>query len=140
MRWAVMAAGLVLQVVGELWDPRWHATHPAQLERGADLLAAHGIVYAGMLVLLVGAALGVLATDARPSWPVLAVLAGSLAEASGALLDGWRHTQGSESSLGHLLLYAGLLVAIIGLVAASRSHGGGRRTSSATVHRERRST
>ncbi len=120
----LIVLGLALQVLGQVWDLRWHAANPGVLETAGALWRAHGGIFLGVVVLLAGGVAGVAwsrqpATDPRLRGWLLVVLVGAAVQAAGVARDSWRHSHGDQSTVGHLLAYLGVLAALIATVVAA---------------------
>jgi hypothetical protein len=123
--------GIIIQILGELWDIRWHSSNPDAMERGTDVFEAHFGIMLGALILLFGAAVAVASTRGKTRigfWLALA-LVGAVLETAGLGWDSWRHREGGESAVGHLLTYAGVLIALTAAVVATRLHRESRATT-----------
>lgn len=116
-----MWAGFGLAVLGVVVDARWHEANPDALEAGWALLEAHGVLYAGMLVILAGAVLA--ARDATGRWSPTGAygfaLAGALAQVVGRGWDAAAHSLGGEAAIAHAVSRTGLLVLLAALAVAS---------------------
>jgi hypothetical protein len=96
--------GLALQVLGQVWDLRWHAANPGVLETAGALLQAHSGIFLGVMVLLLGGLAAVAwsrreGADSRLRGWLLVVLVGALVQAAGVAWDSWRHVQSDESAV-----------------------------------------
>jgi hypothetical protein len=106
-------AGVVVQLLGELLDARWHATHE-EFETASDQLQAHWLLWLGTALTLAAAALA--ARRLRPEHnPGLdATLAAGTAY---VLVASWHllaHLAGSDPELAHALL----LVTKLGILSS----------------------
>jgi hypothetical protein len=116
--------GIVVQILGEFWDIGWHSANPDAMESGSDVFEAHFGIMLGALILLFGTAVAVASARGKTRlgfWLALAMV-GAVLETVGLSLDSWRHVDGSESAVGHVLTYVGLLIALVGAVVATRLH------------------
>lgn len=116
-----MWLGIAVFVLGIAWDGVWHSSNPEALETGWNVLEAHGVMYAGVLVALVGSLVAFREPRGRPSaasWYGLTA-AGALAQAVGTGWDAVAHALGSEAALAHLLARVGLLALLAGAAAVS---------------------
>lgn len=119
--------GIALQVVGQVIDLRWHATHPG-FERAADQLQAHWLIWLGVLLTLVAAAVG--AGRVPSSWYGgyrLLLLAG-VAYALSSAWHFWEHANLRDPAAPHVLVALGKAAIVAGAVSAT------------VVSRRRRST
>lgn len=110
-----MGAGALLELAGEAWDGRWHATNGKGLERGAKVLEAHAGIYLGAVAMFVGACVLVAATRRLTGGTGLAVAA-TAAQLGGVTWDGWAHSHGYDPAAGHVLEFGGFGVALLALV------------------------
>ncbi|MER8047172.1 hypothetical protein [Streptomyces sp. NPDC094032] len=112
-----MAAALVVEFGGFLYDSFWHNQHLSEVAiPPSELLTVHGGIYVGQLTVLAMAVI-VLArrTADSPTARVLwAVLCGGLLQTLGGALDMWSHGHGYEKDLYHNMIYAGAAVTVIG--------------------------
>jgi hypothetical protein len=110
--------GIALQVVGQVIDLRWHATHPG-FERATDQLQAHWLIWLGVLITLVAAAVG--ARQVPTSWSTgyrLLLLAGVVY----ALSSGWHfweYYQLRDPVAPHVLVAIGKAAILAGAVSAT---------------------
>ncbi len=114
-------SGVAIQFLGMWWDGVWHSRHPGALEAGWALLQAHGIMYVGILVVGLGAALAFRRPGAGPgptSWYAMAGY-GALGQAIGTGWDAWAHAAGREAATAHMLSQFALLLVLLSVVAAA---------------------
>jgi hypothetical protein len=113
--------GLALGILGAGWDRVWHSRHVgSELASATEVLEAHWLVILGVLVIFVSLSLAVRSVR-RPRSAVASTwiaFVGSLSMVIGFAWDSTRHIQGTESPGGHVMIYAGLLLVIVGLPAA----------------------
>lgn len=109
--------GTVAAGAGKLWDAHWHSTHRVEgAEWGLPLLKAHGLMYGGMVLTLVGFAIAAAKTRRRTgvTWKlVFAGLVASAVQIIGVAWDLVYHARGSESSTAHLVAFAPEPLAVI---------------------------
>jgi hypothetical protein len=107
-RWLLAGVwtGIALQVVGQVIDLRWHATHPG-FERATDQLQAHWLIWLGALLTLLAAAVG---TKRVPSsWFSgyrLLLLAG-VGYALSSAWHFWEHANLRDPAAPHVLVAIG---------------------------------
>lgn len=119
----ILWTGLALQVLGIVWDGLWHRRNPGVLETGWALLEAHGVLYAGILVIGAGVLVAFSRAGSRLgplSWYAL-VGYGVLSQVVGRGWDAWAHAAGSEVALAHLLSRFGFLLVLAGVALATLS-------------------
>lgn len=111
-----ISVGLI--AAGTWWDLRWHAAHTGTT--GADLAAAHGLLWLGVGVAIVVGARGRMTFSGRSQrgYRILFAIASlyALAEAAHFLA----HSLGSESPALHLALGIGKLALVAGAASAVR--------------------
>jgi hypothetical protein len=110
--------GITLQVAGQVIDLRWHATHPG-FERAADQVQAHWLIWLGVLVTVVVAAVG--ARHVPSSWYSgyrLLLLAG-LAYALSSAWHFWEHAQLRDPAAPHVLVALGKAAILAGAISAT---------------------
>jgi hypothetical protein len=110
--------GIALQVAGQVIDLRWHATHLG-FERASDQLQAHWLIWLGVLVTLVAAAVG--AGRVPSSWSSgyrLLLLAG-VAYALSSAWHFWEHANLRDPVAPHVLVAIGKAAILAGAVSAT---------------------
>lgn len=115
-----MAAGLVAEFGGFLYDTFWHNQHLSDVAiPPSELLTVHGGIYLGQLTVMCVAAvvLARKAADRRTVLTLWAVLAGGLLQTLGSALDMWSHGHGYEKDLYHNMIYSGAAVMVLGYLA-----------------------
>jgi hypothetical protein len=128
----VATAGLLLGILGAVWDRIWHSRHPDTPTGLREVLEAHSLMLVAVAI-MVTALTGAVRAIHGPRAAVLstwAAFVGSLSMAIGFAWDSVRHVQGTESAIAHSMIYAGLVVVVIGLVgalAATRAGAGSQR-------------
>jgi hypothetical protein len=110
--------GIALQAAGQVIDLRWHATHPG-FERAADQLQAHWLIWLGVLLTLLVAAVG--ASRVPSSWSSgyrLLLLAG-VAYALSSAWHFWEHANLRDPAAPHVLVAIGKAAILAGAVSAT---------------------
>lgn len=112
--------GIGVFVLGLVWDASWHGRNPQALETGWRLVEAHGPMYAGMLIALVGGlwAFGGADRPSPASWYGFATV-GALAQLVGSGWDAWAHAGGGEAAVAHIVSRLGLLALLAGAIGAT---------------------
>jgi hypothetical protein len=106
-----------LGILGAVWDTVWHSRHAgSELASASERLEAHWLVIFGVLVIFVALSLAVRSVRQPLSAVASTWIAfvGSLSMVIGFAWDSTCHIQGTESPGGHVLIYAGLLLVIVG--------------------------
>ncbi|MEU2233882.1 hypothetical protein ACH4A8_39540 [Streptomyces vietnamensis] len=112
----IIAAALVVEFGGFLYDTFWHDQHLSEVAiPPGELLTVHGGIYLGQLTLMAVAATVIARRAAdRPTARVLwAMLCGGLVQTLGSVLDMWSHGHGYEKDLYHNTIYAGAAVTVL---------------------------
>ena len=111
-------AGIALQVAGQVIDLRWHATHP-DFERAADQLRAHWLIWLGVLVTLLAAAVG--ARRVPSSWysGYRLLLLASVVYALSSGWHFWEHANLRDPAAPHVLVAIGKAAILAGAVSAT---------------------
>lgn len=110
--------GIAVQVVGQVIDLRWHATHPG-FERAADQVQAHWLIWLGVAITLVVAGVG--ASRVPSSWATgyrLLLLAG-VVYALSAGWHFWEHYQLRDPAAPHVLEAIGKAAILAGAISAT---------------------
>jgi hypothetical protein len=110
--------GIALQLAGQVVDLRWHATHPG-FERASDQLQAHWLIWLGVAITLVAAAVG--ARQVPTSWSGgyrLLLLAG-VAYALSSAWHFWEHAQLRDPAAPHVLVAVGKAAILAGAISAT---------------------
>jgi hypothetical protein len=110
--------GIALQAAGQVIDLRWHASHPG-FERAADQLQAHWLIWLGVLVTLLVAAVG--ASRVPSNWYSgyrLLLLAG-VAYALSSGWHFWEHAQLRDPVAPHVLVAIGKAAILAGAISAT---------------------
>jgi hypothetical protein len=117
----VATAGLALGILGFVWDTIWHSRHAGMDMTGVrEVLEAHSLMLIGVAIIVVALTSAVRVVHG-PRAAVLgarAAFVGSLSMAIGFAWDSVRHVQGTESATAHSMIYAGLIVVVVGLTVA----------------------
>jgi hypothetical protein len=117
----VAIAGLVLGILGFVWDTIWHSRHAGMAMTGLrEVLEAHSLMLIGVAIIVVALASAVRVVR-QPRAAILgtrAAFVGSISTAIGFAWDSVRHVQGTESAMAHSMIYAGLIIVVVGLAVA----------------------
>jgi hypothetical protein len=110
--------GIALQAAGQVIDLRWHATHPG-FERAADQLQAHWLIWLGVLVTVVVAAVG--ASRVPSSWysGYRLLLVAGVAYALSSGWHFWEHAQLRDPAAPHVLVAIGKAAILAGAISAT---------------------
>lgn len=112
--------GLLLGILGMVWDRVWHSRHPDQLASATEVLEAHWLMILGVFIVFVALAVAGRAVRQPRSAVVGTWIAfvGSVFMVTGFVWDSARHIGGTESPTAHAMIYAGFVVVVIGLPVA----------------------
>jgi hypothetical protein len=121
-----LAAGLLIGLVGFVYDWAWHAQHLSPVPIGpATLLRVHSGIYVGQAIVL---GVAVCAAQTRAfggGWlraGQMVLLAGAVIELCGNLGDFWSHSRQWESPVFHQSMYAGLALSVAGYLVIELAH------------------
>jgi hypothetical protein len=104
--------GLVVLIVGIVWDQRWHATHDVNSEfasLGAQT-RAHWILWVGVVLSVVAAYLARNLVSEGWRNSCYLVVAGGLMYGVVSVWHSWEHARGHDPSIPHVLLVVALIV------------------------------
>lgn len=96
--------GIVLHLLGDLVDLRWHSTHDVEtaFESYGSQLEAHWLLWIGAAVTIVVAVLALRSGMGNRGYAL--VLAMALLYAGASVWHGWEHAHARDPDLPHLLL------------------------------------
>lgn len=114
---AVWVGGVVL-AAGVVVDLRWHATH-GSAEGIGDLVSGHGVIWVGVLAVVLVAAVGVRRMPSvwYAGWGLL--LVGAIIYAVSEGLHVWSHAAGHARVLTHVLLQVSKVAVVAGAISAT---------------------
>ncbi len=122
----LLAVGLVINLIGFVYDEAWHATHLSLVPiPPSKLLSIHSGIYVGGLIVL---AVSVVAFarrmfDTGLEWVgMFVVAAGLVMEFTGNGTDMWAHGHGYERDFYHHLIYAGAALTVCGYLLLHATH------------------
>lgn len=123
----IATGGLLLAVLGAVWDMIWHQHNDNTMLGTAEVLYAHWPMLLGSVVMFVALSIAVLTVrlpgpGAGSLW---AALGGSLLIMAEVVWDSIHHLQGTESAIGPAMAYTGFFLVLIGIPAAVVARRGG---------------
>lgn len=107
--------GVAIQLLGQLIDVRWHATHSSHFRSASEQVEAHWMIWLGIAVILVAGLAAVMSGRGTAGRGLTGALVASSVLVAGQVWNFVDHTQGRTAVPPHLLIALGRL----GVLAAA---------------------
>ena len=114
----VIWLGVLLQVIGEVIDFRWHASHE-EFETASDELRAHWLLWIGSLVTLGAAWFAFRASRQARREGLLFALAAGVGYVGVSIWHFLEHAGGADPALPHVLLAVTKISMLVGVIWAT---------------------
>ncbi len=114
--WVWVAIGV--QLVGQLIDVRWHATHD-EFEGGVEQLQAHWLLWLGAILTLVVAYLGTRALSSPWYWGYSLLLIATVFYVLASVWHFFEHLNLRDPALPHVLIAIGKSGMVAGAISAT---------------------
>lgn len=105
--------GVVIQLLGQLVDVRWHATHSSHFRSTSEQVEAHWMIWLGILVMLVASLAALRSRHGTTSRGLIGALVASSVLVAGQVWNFLDHAQGRTTVPPHLLIALGRLGALV---------------------------
>jgi len=111
--------GAAIQLLGQLVDVRWHATHSSHFRSASEQVEAHWAIWLGIAVMLVASLAMVRSGHGEAGRGPTGALAATSALVVGQVWNFWDHAQGTTTVPPHLLIAFGRLGVLVAAAVAT---------------------
>ncbi len=111
--------GVAIQLLGQLIDVRWHATHSSHFRSTSEQVEAHWMIWLGIAVILVASLAAVRSDHGTTGRGLTGALVASSVLVAGQVWNFWDHAQGRTTVPPHLLIALGRLGVLVAAAVAT---------------------